>query len=119
MTIFVPETRRGGIASEVRVRLITGAKDALRWALGGSFSETEQHSAYDWLETLLTPVVEECDRHVEKVLASQEQLAAQIDRLTKSKKPPEELSADVLQWSTRVSTCCKHRIETRTCACYR
>uniref|UniRef100_A0A7S0N8A2 Biogenesis of lysosome-related organelles complex 1 subunit 7 n=1 Tax=Pyramimonas obovata TaxID=1411642 RepID=A0A7S0N8A2_9CHLO len=35
------------------------------------------------LETLLTPVVEECDRHVEKVLASQEQLTAQIERLTK------------------------------------
>mmetsp|Transcript_22476 Transcript_22476/g.37573 ORF Transcript_22476/g.37573 Transcript_22476/m.37573 type:complete len:111 (-) Transcript_22476:422-754(-) len=34
------------------------------------------------LETILTPVVEQCDRHVEKVLASQEQLATQIDRLT-------------------------------------
>lgn len=35
------------------------------------------------LEALITPVVEDCDKHVEEVLASQASLSANIDRLTR------------------------------------
>jgi len=35
------------------------------------------------LEALITPVVEDCDKHVEEVLASQASLSTNIDRLTR------------------------------------
>jgi hypothetical protein len=35
------------------------------------------------LEALITPVVEDCDKNVEEVLASQASLATNIDRLTR------------------------------------
>jgi hypothetical protein len=50
------------------------------------------------LEALITPVVEDCDKHVEQVLASQASLSSNIDRLTRGVCPHAMPHSPALLW---------------------